>query len=78
MMASDVANRREPDVTKPRVWKVWKVRIFVTIIILMFFMTGTSILNSQSKELERSKTEKLAFETYNIYSQQLDAIGGKN
>lgn len=78
MMALDAARSIETDATKQKIWKVWKVRIFVTIIIFMFFMAGTSILNSQSKKLERSKMEKLAFETYNKYSQQLETITDKN
>jgi NADH:ubiquinone oxidoreductase subunit 6 (subunit J) len=74
-VASDAAKLMESDITKT---KAWKAGLFVILIIFTFFITGTSLLNSQSEKQDPSKVEQVAFEIYTKYSKQLDTIRGKN
>jgi hypothetical protein len=46
MMASVAAKSMEPDISKT---KDWKIGLFVILTIFALFMTGTSILSSQSE-----------------------------
>ena len=75
MLASDAAKSMDSDITKT---KTWKVGFFVILTIFALFMTGTSILSSQSEYPDHSKVRKVAFEVYTKYSQQLDTIRDKN
>ena len=74
MLASDSAKSMELDITKT---KAWKVGLFVILTIFALFMTGTSILSSQLENSDHSKMQKVAFEVYTKYSQQLDTIRDK-
>ena len=55
MMASDAAKSMEPDIAKT---KAWKIGLFVILIIFSLFITGTSILNSQSGKQGDFKMEQ--------------------
>jgi len=70
-----VKKKMETDVTKT---KAWKAGLFVILIIFTFFITGTGLLNLQSKKQDPSKEEQVAFEIYTKYSKQLNTIRGKN